>query len=126
MDLLRRECSALVDHYLYAQVATFLGLGVPALAARFFGEHLALVLGGLTLATMAVNTLIARLRWCRIASAWACDEAAHHHATISSDLRGTAVNYSLMSKPTSERMPIRNTCHGDSPAAPVNRLRAAG
>jgi hypothetical protein len=126
MDLLRRDCSALVDHYLYAQVATFLGLGVPALVARFFDEHLALVLGGLALATMAVNTLIARMRWRRIASAWACDEAARHHATVSSDLRGDAGNHRLMSKPISERMPIRNTCHGDSPAAPVNRLRAAG
>lgn len=125
MDLLRHEYAALVDHYLYAQVATFLGLGVPALVARFFDAHLALTLGGLTLATMAVNTLIARMRWRRIASAWACDEAVRHHATISSDLGGAAVNYSLMSKPTSERMPIRNTCLGDSPAAPVNRLRAA-
>jgi len=31
MDLLRRNCSALVDRYLYAQLATFLGLGVPVL-----------------------------------------------------------------------------------------------
>ena len=125
MDLLRRDCSALVDHYLYAQVATFLGLGVPALVARFFDEHFALVLGGLALTTMAVNTLIARMRWRRITSAWACDEAARHHA-VSSDLGGAAGKHSLMSKPTSERMPIRNTCHGDSPAAPVNSLRAAG
>ena len=126
MNLLRRECSALVDHYLYAQVATFLGLGVPALVARFFNAHLALVLGGLTLATMVVNTLIARMLWRRITSAWACDEAARHRATVSGDLIGAAGNHNLMSKPTSERMPNRNTCHGDSPAAPVNRLRAAG
>jgi hypothetical protein len=29
MDLLRRNCSALVDRYLYAQLATFLGLACP-------------------------------------------------------------------------------------------------
>lgn len=84
MNQLRRDCSALANHYLYAQVATFLVLGAPALLARFFDRYLALVLAGLTLATLAVNTLIARMRWRRITSAWACDEAARHHAMTSS------------------------------------------
>jgi len=60
MNQLRRDCSALANHYLDAQVATFLVLGAPALLARFFDRHLALALAGLTLATLAVNTLIAR------------------------------------------------------------------
>ncbi len=126
MDLLRRECCALVNRYFYAQVATCLGLGVPALAARFFDKHSALVLGGLALAMLAVNTLIAQMRWRRITSAWACAEAARHHAAVSNDLGSATDNPSLMSKPTSEGEPIRNTGRGDSPVAPVHRLRAAG
>ncbi len=82
MDLLRRRCSALIDHYLAAMLATFLGLGVPALLTRFVDKHLALVLGGLTVAVMVSVTLIAQLRWRRITSVWACDEADRHHAVV--------------------------------------------
>ncbi len=80
MELLRRRCSALVDHYLVAMLAAILGFGVPALMVRFSDKHLALALGGVAFAAMVSITAIARLRWRRITSAWACDEAARHHA----------------------------------------------
>jgi hypothetical protein len=123
MDQLRRDCFALANHYLFAQVATLVVLGAPALAARFFDGHLALVLAGLTLATMAVNTLIARMRWRRITRAWACDEAARHHAMTSSLSDATSIR-SASSRPTPERALIRHPSLGTLPMAAVNRLRA--
>lgn len=75
MDQLQRSCSALVDRYLYGQGAILLLLGLPVLILRATDTRDALVLGGVMLAALVVNTVIAHRRWCRLGTAWACDEA---------------------------------------------------
>ncbi|MCK9366591.1 MAG: hypothetical protein M0P72_05530 [Metallibacterium scheffleri] len=79
MDQLQRACSALVDRYLYWQGAVLLLLGISVLILRATDVRDALLLGGVMLAALAVNTLIAHRHWRRLNTVWACEEAKRFH-----------------------------------------------